>query len=118
MKAPKVGQHGIVEVYQEHYYPERGECYAPIDENYIDFPCSYTWRAFYEESLYGRNLPPIEPPEIPEQQVQPLPPRYDKLLDRVEQCENKLTYTTDKINTHIQQPSKKHKEDFKGTVPL
>ena len=31
------------------------------DENAIDFGCSYSYRAFYEETLYGRYLLPLEP---------------------------------------------------------
>ena len=41
--------------------PEREDISYQSDE--IDFPCSYSWRSFYEETLYGRYLPSIELPQ-------------------------------------------------------
>lgn len=35
------------------------------DPNLFDFPCSYSWRAYYEETMYGRYLPALDP-EVPE----------------------------------------------------
>ena len=31
------------------------------DPNLIDFPCSYSWRAYYQETFYGETLPRLEP---------------------------------------------------------
>lgn len=33
-------------------------------ENAFDFPCSYAYRAFYQEMMYGEYLPSIEPNEL------------------------------------------------------
>lgn len=33
-----------------------------MNEDLIDFPCSYTWRAYYAETIDGVYLPSIEPP--------------------------------------------------------
>lgn len=31
------------------------------EDNLIDFPCSYSWRAYYQETIYGEYLPALEP---------------------------------------------------------
>ena len=36
------------------------EEYTPITSNHIDFPCSYLFRAYHEETLFGRHLPSID----------------------------------------------------------
>jgi len=58
----------------------------PQGENAIDFPCSYCWRAYYEETFYGRYLPSIEPlaeePEIKEIIEHRVIKTHDKQLTR------------------------------------
>ena len=37
------------------------EPYYPLTPEDFDFPCSYDYRAYYEKTLWGRDLPPLEP---------------------------------------------------------
>ena len=41
------------------------EHYREIGPEGFDFPCSYVWRAYYEETVFGRYLPALEPKELP-----------------------------------------------------
>lgn len=43
--------------------------YEPIHLEDFDFPCSYDWRAYYEEQWTGKSLPPIDLPEMGQPQV-------------------------------------------------
>ena len=64
--------------------------------NAIDFPCSYSWRAYYEETFYGRYLPTIDMPiKEPEPIVQTrivmnLDAKAMELQNRIVALENKL----------------------------
>jgi len=42
-------------------------------ENAIDFPCSYSWRSYYQETFYGEYLPRIEPHTKIEEQIKEPP---------------------------------------------
>ena len=43
---------------------------GPAGKNVIDFPCSYSWRAYYQETFYGEYLPHIDMQETPPQDVE------------------------------------------------
>lgn len=53
----------------------------------IDFPCSYAWRSYYRETMYGEYMPrleseskePSEPPEVIDYRVIKI---HDKQLTR------------------------------------
>jgi len=71
------------------------EHYTSIRPTEFDFPCSYTFRAYFAQVNEGIDLPSIEPPETQEVQEiyheAPLPNK--KLLElqgRVIHCENKI----------------------------
>lgn len=38
----------------------------PHFEDPIDFPCSYSFRAYYRETMFGEYLPPLELREPPQ----------------------------------------------------
>lgn len=41
----------------------------PHYEDPVDFPCSYSFRAYYRETMYGEYLQPLEPRQKPQQEV-------------------------------------------------
>ena len=78
-------------------------------EGAIDFPCSYIWRAYYEETLYGRYLPPIEPSPY-QGEVKPviitrgLTP---KERDELNQLKAHALFLERKLNEHLDKKKKK-----------
>ena len=51
------------------------------ERDLIDFPCSYTWRAYYAETMEGVYLPDIEPPPYT---LEELEERITKLEDNAD----------------------------------
>ena len=81
---------------------------GPAGKNAIDFPCSYSFRAYYEETFYGRYLPSIEPPqhttgELNERIIKLEEPTMKSGLTykELQQIKGEITYLMNKLNTHL-----------------
>ncbi len=78
---------------EEEYQP-------PVTPDDIDFPCSYDWRAYYEWTIYGRHLPPLEPPI--DQPTEELPYKVRGLTykerDEINQLKANFLYLDKKFN--------------------
>ena len=67
------------------------------DPNLIDFPCSYSWRAYYQETFYGETLPSLEPkPELPSS-YQEEPVWSARQWDKVRQLEGSFLHYQKKV---------------------
>lgn len=58
------------------------------DTNLYDFPCSYLYRSYEEFQNTGQELPAIDPPEIPDEQVETAHKRLNRLYSRITRLEN------------------------------
>jgi len=78
----------------------------PPGENAIDFPCSYAWRSYYQEILYGEYLPSIElPKEAKTIPIKEKPTNQNELA----QLKAQMLYIQNKINEHIDEGKKRKK---------
>lgn len=66
--------------------------------NLIDYPCSYSWRAYYQETMYGEYLPALEPPELSYITAQHIEPEFTRhQWDMVRQIQNHIIDLENKI---------------------
>jgi len=83
------------------------QCGFVEDEDYIDFPYSYAWRAYYAETLEGVSLPSIELPEH----------TLGELAERLAALE-KYDQSSEKSRLEVNQPQEKPKPKLIGGVKL
>lgn len=69
-------------------------------ENAIDFPCSFSWRAYYQETFYGEYLPSIEPPEPTLRAPVPEPEWTRQQWDYVKNLRGLVNHLQQKLNEH------------------
>ena len=101
------------------------EPYYPLTPEDFDFPCSYDYRAYYEKTLWGRDLPPLEPhidqPLSEPQHTEELPFKVRGLTykerDEINQLKLLCIHTQNKVNTLLGK-KRKLKEKPKGIVEL
>ena len=65
------------------------------EDNAIDYPTSYPWLAYYQETMYNEYLPRVEPPE-------PQPTTSQEIWrgsqwDRLQQLEGRIIHTENEI---------------------
>lgn len=89
VKNGKVIPNALVDCSCKRPEPEHHESIEPED---FDFPCSYAWRSYYEETIFGRCLPTLEP-ELGEEMMMnmPYPKEVQSYPKRVSQEELPLS---------------------------
>jgi len=86
----------------------------PQGENAIDFPCSYCWRAYYEETFYRRYLPSIEPPA----EEQPKAEEYVVEHRIIKTHDKQLTQKANELEGAIKYLLEKQKKPRQGSYFL
>jgi len=72
----------------------------PHFEDPVDFPCSYSFRAYYRETMFGEILPPLEPKEPPQDvEVRHIYHHIDntqRVMNRLDDLERPIKYLLEK----------------------
>lgn len=91
------------------------EQYITIKPEDFDFPCSYVWRAYYEETIYGRYLPALEVQDFPEKTE----PHFvdtewtKRQWDKLNQLKGEVRHLSSKVNELRADASKRRQYDIK-----
>lgn len=98
------------ECYEE---PEHYQQASPGD---FDFACSYAWRAYYEETIFGRYLPSLEPKEESIKSEQLEESWNKRQWDTIKQLKAQVLFLSDKVNKMRANASKRKAFDKEDSL--